>query len=123
MSRLYEIQSYVSKINESNVLRCNEYCCNNALRPRSCLPPFCGEAEAVLRRCTILSSPPPARFFADRFVALIIVITGGRPVRTRAFSPSLIPVHPPFASPPPPSAIDFGQANYIFSPAVERIKL
>lgn len=80
------------------------------------------------RRCFIVASipSPPSlvHFFADRFVVLIIVITGGRPVRTRAFSPSLDPyAHPPYTRSPPPLAIDFGQANYIFSPIVERIKL
>lgn len=42
---------------------------------------------------------------------------------TRFLSLVHIPMHPPFARSPPPSAIDFGQANYIFSPIVERIKL
>lgn len=95
-------------------------------REPPCSPPFCeGEAEVASLR----QGPPffvsllSFVFFANGFVVLIIVITRGRPVRAHAFSPSLIPVHPSCAWSPPPSAIDFGQANYIFSPVVERIKL
>lgn len=65
------------------------------------------------------------RFFAVRFVVLIIVITGGCLVRAHElFLPRSHPPCIPRCAPSrPPSAIDFGQANYIFSPAVEGIKL
>lgn len=52
--------------------------------------PVCRHFEMELKvlRCTTPSPSLLIRFFADRFVVLIIVITRGRPVRTRAFSPS-----------------------------------
>lgn len=69
-------------------------------------------------------------FFPLHGPFLIIVITIGRPFAHALFSPSFIPLRaslpmPPLPSTYPPSslAIEFGRANYIFSPLVEGIKL
>lgn len=94
-------------------------------------------SAAILRwsRDKTRSSSTSFSFFSFFFFPLhgpflIIVITIGRPFAHALFSPSFIPLRaslpmPPLPSTYPPSslAIEFGRANYIFSPLVEGIKL
>lgn len=95
---------------------------NSVSREPPCLPPFWNEAEGAslhdsfsVFSCSFFrrSLRRPNHYYYRRSPRS----------HTRFFSLVHIPMHPPFARSPPPSAIDFGQANYIFSPVVERIKL